>query len=457
MIYAIVDIETTGGYAAANGIIEIAIHVFDGEKVVETFETLINPFQSIPSYIQGLTGITDDMVADAPPFEEVSEKIYTLLQGSVFVAHNVNFDYSFVKNHLDYYGYNLSSRKLCSLRLARQIFPGLPSYSLGKLCDSLDIRHSDRHRAGGDAAATVVLFQRMLQADARNVIATSLKKNSKEQALPPNVPKECFERLPSCPGVYYFLDQKGKIIYVGKAKNIKKRVNSHFSNNSARRQKQDFIRHIYSIDFEPCATELMASILEASEIKRLWPDYNQAQKTQEDVYGIFLYEDQSGYMRLVIDKKRRHSTPLYSFTKKIEGHQLLKRLLKEHKLCPKLSYIQIDNEPCVGVHEQYCNGACEKRESPVVYNERVVNAIRSLNSQPSYIIVDRGLKEEEQSCIMIENGKFYGMGYIPRTASYTEKDIIKSSIRPYKDNSVIQHLIQQHLVQNGHQVVFYKD
>ncbi|HWJ28027.1 MAG TPA: 3'-5' exonuclease, partial [Flavisolibacter sp.] len=129
-MYAIVDIETTGGYAAANGIIEIAIQIFDGEKVVDEYETLINPDQNIPKYIQAFTGITNEMVQDAPRFEEVAEKVYTILQGNIFVAHNVNFDYSFVKNHLDYYGYNFSAKKLCTVRLARQIFPGLPSYSL---------------------------------------------------------------------------------------------------------------------------------------------------------------------------------------------------------------------------------------------------------------------------------------------------------------------------------------
>ncbi|MGZ3925039.1 MAG: 3'-5' exonuclease, partial [Flavisolibacter sp.] len=139
MTYAIVDIETTGGYAAANGIIEISIKVFDGEKVLEEFETLINPNQAIPKYIQGFTGINNEMVQDAPVFEEVAEKVYTFLQGNVFVAHNVNFDYSFVKSHLEFYGYSFNAKKLCTVRLARQIFPGLPSYSLGNLCDSLDI------------------------------------------------------------------------------------------------------------------------------------------------------------------------------------------------------------------------------------------------------------------------------------------------------------------------------
>lgn len=402
MAYAIVDIETTGGYAAANGITEISIQVFDGEKVIEEFETLINPNQVIPKYIQAFTGITNEMVQDAPQFEDVAEKIFTILQGNVFVAHNVNFDYSFIKNHLEHYGYTLNEKKLCTLRLARQILPGYPSYSLGKLCHSLNIELKNRHRAGGDAKATVVLFQRILANDAKKIIETSLHRNSKEQVLPPNVPLKHFLQLPATPGVYYFHDNKGKVVYVGKAKNIKKRVSSHFSNNSDARQRQNFLRNTYSISHKSCGTELMASILEAAEIKRLWPLFNQAQKQPEDVFGLYLYEDQNGYKRLVIDKKRRHSTPICSFHYKVDIHNFLKKIIARFNLCPRLCYIQMDNEKCIGILENYCLGACEQLEHFTVYNGRVSQAIESLTERPSYIVFDRGLEEKQVSCIMVE-------------------------------------------------------
>ena len=133
------------------------------------------------------------------------------------------------------------------MRLARQIFPGFPSYSLGNLCNSLGIQIENRHRAGGDAEATVILFQRLLANDTRGAVLSSLNRNSKEAVLPPNVPREDFVSLPNAPGVYYFRDEKGKVVYVGKAKNIRSRVNSHFSNNSDSRQKQNFVRNVYAI------------------------------------------------------------------------------------------------------------------------------------------------------------------------------------------------------------------
>ena len=443
-MYAIVDIETTGGYASANGIIEISIQVFDGEKVTEQFETLINPNQHIPKYIQAFTGITNEMVSGAPAFEEVAEKIFTCLQGNIFVAHNVNFDFSFIKSHLDYCGYTLNAKKLCTVRLARQLFPGLPSYSLGNLCQSLEIEITNRHRAGGDAAATVTLFQKLLIHDQKGIIQASLHRNSKEQALPPNVPKSDFDALPAHPGVYYFYDQKGKVIYVGKAKNIRSRINSHFSNNSDSRQKQNFLKNTYSIKFHSTATELMAAILESTEIRRLWPVYNTSQKRQEEVYGIFVYEDQNGYMRLAIEKKRKYVTPICTFHFKVDGHGVLRKLMKEFNLCPKLCFMQTDSDKCIGIAEEHCYGACEKTESPLVYNERVLKAITSLTKKPSYVVLDKGMNDDELSCIMVLQGSFFGMGYLPKNVESITQQTIAAYIIPYKENSFIRNLLNAH-------------
>jgi DNA polymerase III subunit epsilon len=452
VLYAIVDIETTGSYAANNGIIEISIRIFDGENVIEQYETLINPDQNIPRYIQAFTGINNDMVQDAPRFEEVAREVYHLLQDKIFVAHNVNFDYSFIKNHLQFYGYTLNSKKLCTVRLSRQIFPGLPSYSLGNLCHSLGIELNNQHRAGGDAEATVTLFKLLLKNDTKEAITNSLRRSSKEQALPPNVPREHFDQLPSTPGVYYFHDNKGKVVYVGKAKNIKSRVNSHFSNNSDSRQKQNFMRHVYAISYQSTATELMAAILESTEIKRLWPPFNSAQKKPEDVYGIFVYQDQNSYMRLAMEKKRKNSNPIYTFHYKVDGHGVIRKLMTDFSLCPKLCFMQTDNEKCQGIIEGYCHGACEKQESPEAYNDRVLQAIASLTMRPSYVVLDKGLSEEELSCIMVVKGSFFGMGYLPRDFENITEEAVKEYIKPYKENSYIRTLLNAHIAKFPEQI-----
>jgi DNA polymerase-3 subunit epsilon len=455
--YAIVDIETTGGYAAGNGIIEVAIRIFDGRRVIESYETLVNPGMAIPRYIQGLTGIDDEMVRTAPFFEDVAADIFRHLDGRVFVAHNVNFDYSFVKSQLAHAGYTISNRKLCTVRLARQIFPGYPSYSLGNICHSLDISLNNHHRAGGDAEATVTLFARMMEQDTAGFIDKSLKKTSKEQTIPPHVPKEDFLALPSCPGVYYFHDNKGKVVYVGKAKNLKSRVNSHFTNNSDGRQKQNFLRSVFRITFQPMATELMAAILESTEIRRLWPAFNNAQKKPEDVFGIFVYEDQAGYMRLAIEKRRRNTNPIYTFHYKIDGHSVIRKLMREYELCPKLCFLQTSNDGCQGIEDAHCRGACEKKEAPALYNERVQSAIGALTSRPSYLVLDKGMNEDESSCIVVVRGSFFGMGYLPGDLQLMTLDSIKDYLQPYKENSTIRTLLNSYIVHNPGQVFMLED
>lgn len=440
-MYAIVDIETTGGYASANSITEICIHLHDGQKTVDTYETLVNPGQPIPRHIQAMTGISDEMVRDAPSFDSIAGKVFEMLENRVFIAHNVNFDYSFINAQLRECGFDLKDKKLCTVRMSRKIFPGLPSYSLGRLCNSLGIRILNRHRAGGDTNATVKLFELLIQNDREQYIQKSLLRNSKEQTLPPHVPKEHFEQLPFTPGVYYFHDAKGRVVYVGKARNIRYRVNSHFSNNSDSRQKQNFLRTIHSISYESCGTELMACILESAEIKKRWPVFNQSQKRWEDVYGLYLYEDQKGFHRLAIDKNRKRMNPVYTFHYLVDGHAMLRRLIREYRLCPALCFLHKSNSACEGVAEGYCDGVCMGKEDHSTYNLRVARAVESLQSLPSFAIIDKGLNGDDRSCVLVSEGKFYGMGYLSPDIQITGIDSLKDHLTIYRENSFIRNLV----------------
>ncbi|WP_207515572.1 exonuclease domain-containing protein [Longitalea luteola] len=445
-MYAIVDIETTGGYAANNDITEIAIVLHDGQSVINRFESLVRPVRTIPYYIQVLTGISNDMVADAPSFEELAPKLYELLQGKIFVAHNVNFDYSFLKHHFDAAGYDLVCNKLCTVRLSKKVFPGLPSYSLGNLCRHFGITIYNRHRAGGDTDATVRLLEHLLQHNAEPYIQQFIKRGAKEQSLPPNLPKEQVDQLPYTPGVYYFHNQTGKVIYVGKAKNLKYRVSSHFTHNGAGKQRQDFLRNIFSISYQSCSTELMAFILESVEIKRLWPEFNSSQKRFAHSYGLYMFEDNSGYLRLAIDKKKKHLQPLYTFNLLIEGHRLVNQLMQRFNLCPKLCFMQTAPGPCAGSGEAVCLGACEHKEPVAVYNERVLQALQWLEEWlPSFAVVDAGHQRDEHSCILMEKGKFYGMGYIPAGVGITSREELKNYLTPYPENDYIRGLVYQYV------------
>lgn len=444
-MFAIVDIETTGGYASANGITEVAIAIHDGTRMVDYYETLINPQMPIPPYVQSLTGITNAMVSQAPYFQEVAPRIYELLHDKIFVAHNVNFDYSFVKHHLGLCNYELDCKKLCTVRLGRKILPGHLSYSLGKLCRSLGIEIEQRHRAGGDTIATVKLFEKILLADETGELKAMLKGRSKHGHLPPNLAVEKVEQLPCMPGVYYFHNQKGKIVYVGKAKDLKKRVSSHFSNNKPGKQKQEFLRNIYDISYQICGTELMAFILESVEIKRLWPIYNRSQKSFEQAYGLYMFEDARGFHRLLIEKKKKQLQPLYTFSMLLDGHNMMKALVEQFDLCPKLCFI--DHTPGPSMAEEVgltCNE----------YNSRVQQAIEHLkNSLPSFALVENvslAKEDKKQGVIVMENGRFYGMGYIPANTSVTALDELKQQVTPYPENGYIRGLIYSYATKYPH-------
>jgi DNA polymerase-3 subunit epsilon len=457
MEYAIVDIETTGGYAASNDITEIAIYIHDGKQVIDQYSTLIRPRRAIPYHIQVLTGIQPAMVEDAPYFEEVAATIYEWLQNRIFVAHNVNFDYSFVKHHLKEAGYILNVSKVCTVRLSKKVFPGHPSYSLGNICKSLDIPVYDRHRAGGDAAATAQLFGLILHSDGDQYLQQMLKKGAKEQWLPLHLSPDVIDNLPYTPGVYYFLDQKGKILYIGKAKNLKYRIKSHFTHNGAGKQRQEFLRNIHNIEYEVCGTELMAFILESIEIKKKWPPYNQSQKKPSVTYGIFDYEDRNGYIHLVIDKVRKGIQPLFTFGLLVEGHRLLKSLIEMFQLCPKLCYIQTQGT-CESKLAGQCYGACEGEEPAIDYNQRVQQAVDYLQDNlPTYMISDLGKNREEQSVVLMEKGRFYGMGYVPKEINVGTIEDVKTFLTTYPDNDYIRSLIVNFADKNPHKLIRFSD
>lgn len=445
MLYAIVDIETTGGYAASNGITEIAVFVTDGNEVLQQFHTLLNPRYTIPRYIESLTGITNEMVEYERSFESIADELYELLQDKIFVAHNVNFDYSFVNHHLLQCGYQLNLRKLCTVRLGRKIIPGLRGYGLDKICKHLGIEIEERHRAKGDAEATVKLFHLLLKRDTENHIEQMLKANSKEQFLPPNISADEIKNLPKHPGVYYFHDKKGKVIYVGKAKNLCKRVTSHFSNNKPNHQKQEFLKKIYHVSFRETATELMAFILESVEIKKMWPEQNRSQKRFEQSYGLYSFEDSKGYMRLCIEKKKKNLPAHYTFNLLAEGYNLLRRLAEKYRLCPKLCFLQSSAVPCTFLEEKKCNGACEHQESAHEYNQRVLCCLAEFqNELPTFALLDDGLEQDQHSCILIERGRFFGMGYLPNDSQVYSVEELKDHLSSYPENDYIRGIIFQH-------------
>jgi DNA polymerase-3 subunit epsilon len=446
-MYAIVDIETTGGYAANHRITEVAICYHDGMQITDTFHTLINPGRSIPHYISGLTGITSEMVLGAPSFEEIAEDLYKRLEGKVFVAHNAHFDYSFLKKEFEQVGIRWQAKKLCTVRLSRKIIPGLRSYSLGSLAESLGIQITNRHRAGGDASATVRIFDQLLRRDRDNYILKALKKNSGETILPPNLPKEEFDALPAKCGVYYFHDARGNVIYVGKAINIKKRIAGHFTGDAREWSRSRIRNEIHHISYELTGNELIALILESQEIRRLWPKYNRAQKYRSEEWGIYQYEDRNGYLRFSANLVTRGSHPLIRFSTKGDAWNFLWQKVREYDLCPKLSGLQLSKGLCFEYQTGGCKGGCMGLESAKKYNKRVQKAIESFYDRGNNVaIIGKGRNHEEHSLVLVEEGNYLGFGYFSREVSISDLESARTYVRTSVQTPTVQNLINSYLM-----------
>ncbi len=445
-MYAIVDIETTGGYAENHRITEVAIFHHDGIQVTDSFHTLVNPGRHIPYYITGLTGITSEMVLDSPAFEEVADEIFKWLEGKIFVAHNAHFDYSFLKKEFEQVGISWQSKKLCTVRLSRKIIPGLRSYSLGSLTESLGIKVINRHRAGGDAAATVKVFDHLLQRDRDGYIAKTLKRNSGETILPPNLPKEEFDRLPALPGVYYFQNARGIVIYVGKAINIKKRIAGHFTGDAREWSRSRIRNEIHHVHYELTGNELIALILESQEIRRLWPKYNRAQKARVEEWGIFDYEDRNGYLRFSANVVAKGSRPLIRFSSKGEAWNFLWEKVREFDLCPKLSGLQISKGLCFDYQSGTCRGACMGVESTEKYNSRVEKSIAAFKAEGETVaIVGKGRNQEEQSLVLVEKGAYVGFGFFDREVAIADFESAKNYVKQSYETRTVQNLINSYI------------
>ena len=416
-LYAIVDIETTGNFSDRGGITEIAIVVTDGEKVIDSYESLVNPNAHIPPFIENLTGISNQMVQSAPQFGEVAEKVAEILEGKIFVAHNVNFDYKYVKFELELAGFGIGQSRLCTVRLSRKIMPGLASYSLGKLTKSLGIKHADKHRAMSDTMATVDLFHLLVEKGDGDILDT-LKKVSKQPNLPANLPERIFNKLPEETGIYYFYNNRKEIIYIGKAKNIKKRITTHFT-GKATVQKLAFYKEIHHVSTELTGTELIASLLEDAEIKHHWPIHNRSQKSKVNKFGVFLYENQRGIAQLGITKIGNQVKPLKTFPSLSDTRNWLIKRIEEFELKPQLC----------GMPE-FDNLMVEQEK----HQENIQQFLVQFdNSSETYLLAGKGREFGEQSFVYIENGTYKGFGYLNVQENLTTINDVENYLIPKEE------------------------
>ncbi|MFC4722115.1 exonuclease domain-containing protein [Geojedonia litorea] len=445
-MYAILDIETTGGKYNEEGITEIAIYKFDGHKVVDKFISLVNPEREIQPFVVNLTGINANMLRNAPKFYEVAKRIVEITDDCIIVAHNAQFDNRILKTEFKRLGFGFKRETLCTVELSKRLIPGQDSYSLGKLSRSLGIPVSDRHRANGDALATLKLFKILLNKDLNKyIIQDSIRLEPKRQMEPNH--KRIIEELPSVTGVYYIHDENGKIIYIGKSKNIKHRINQHLTDTSPKSKKIQLL--VAAVTYETTGSELVALLKESEEIKQNKPLYNRALRRNLFTHALYSFKDDNGYINLKIDKADGRKNPITTFSTKQSAKSFLFKAIEEFELCQKLTGLYPSKTSCFNYTIKSCHGACIKKETPESYNERINQLIKknSYNNQ-NMVIIDRGRDIDERSAILIEDGVFKGLGFFDLNYQINTIDVLRSIITPMENNRDTQHIIQNYLRKN---------
>lgn len=446
-MYAILDIETTGGKYNEEGITEIAIYKYDGHQVVDQFISLVNPEQPIQPFVVGLTGINNEMLRNAPKFYEVAKRVVEITENCILVAHNAKFDYRILRTEFSRLGFEFERKSLCTVELSKKLIPDMPSYSLGKLVKSLGIPLSSRHRASGDAQATVKLFKMLLDKDLDKEILKDSVRLEPKRSLDTRL-IYILEGLPSSTGIYYFHNEDGDIIYIGKSRNIKKRVNQHFTNDHPKSRQIQLETN--SVTYEPTGNELIALLRENAEIKKNKPKYNRALKKDIFKYALYEFTDDKGYINLKIGKASRNKHSITTFTNLSAARNAVENWIEQYKLCRKFTSLESGEGPCFNYTIKSCLGACVGEETAEDYNLRVRELIQKYSyKNQNLLVIGQGREVDEKSALLVEDGAFRGVGYFNLNHQIDNLEIVRSIITPMNNDRDAQHIIQSYLRRNN--------
>jgi DNA polymerase-3 subunit epsilon len=452
-MFAIVDIETCGGkFEYQKGrIIEIAIVVHDGLSVVKSFSSLINPECFIAPNFTRISGITNEMVADAPKFHEVAKDVLEFTEGCVFVAHNVNFDYSFVRDEFASLGFKYRRDTICTVRLSRKFLPGKDSYSLGKLCASLGIEVQNRHRALGDAEATAKLFDILLEVKSTHPVY----KNQGAEALMvrriDKIKQYILNKIPEAAGVYYFLNNKQEILYIGKSTNMYNRAINHF--NPAENKGKKLLNELYNVDFVETGSELIALLHENKEIKTHKPEFNTRQKADVFSHAIDYFFNEDNILTLKIVAHEEAKQPLLSFTSMAAAREKIEYLLDEFNLCLRYCSLTSQDAVCFNHQIKKCNGICAGEEAVEDYNFRAQKLVNQFTyDYTDFMILGKGRNAEEKSFVLILNQRYAGYGYLLKDQAYADLNDILSSCVETVYHPDADHIIKSWMSRNKFEV-----
>ncbi|TRX20519.1 exonuclease domain-containing protein [Flavobacterium franklandianum] len=442
-MYAILDIETTGGQFNEEGITEIAIYKFDGHEIVDQFISLVNPEIPIQPFVVKLTGINNAMLRSAPKFFEVAKRIIEMTNDCVLVAHNADFDYRILRTEFRRLGYDFNIKTLCTVELSKRLLPEQTSHSLGKLVRALGIPMADRHRASGDAMATVKLFKMLLDKDLDKEIVKELIKFEVKKGIAPKL-MDIVENLPSKTGIYYIHKENGGIIFIGKSRNIKKRVNQHFTGITKSAKKIQ--NEVFTVTYEETGSELIALLKESQEVKIHRPIYNRMSPKSNFSWAVYVEKDANGYLNLKLQKADGRKKEVKSYTSLQEGKDALFRISSHYHLCQKLTGLYETKTHCFQHTINECDGACVEKIAPEQYNLRVQAFIENnIFDNKTLAILDRGRTISERSAILIENGVYKGYAFYDLNYQINNIEILRNIITPMQSNRDTRNSIQSYI------------
>lgn len=380
--FAFLDIETTGGNPQRDRITEIGIRFWRAGEVVGEWQTLLNPEMRISGFIERLTGISNELVADAPRFSDIADELEQQLAGVIFVAHNARFDYGFIKSEFRKLGRAFSARVLCTVRLSRALYPEHRRHNM----DALIARHSlpqvERHRAMGDVSAMLAFFEHTLVEHNAEAVNQAIQRLLQRQSTPSNVPPEIFAELPQGPGVYRFYGDNGVLLYVGKSTNIAQRVASHFASDHQSPRGLRMSESLRRVEFTETAGELGALLLELKQIKSLNPLYNRRSRAAKNLVSIALRTNGEGYLQAELARKvvpDQLGDYFGLFRSKRDALGAIRGIAGKNDLCGKLLGLEPAGAgPCFQRSLGRCKGACEGAEDTTRYNLRMQIAFHNL-------------------------------------------------------------------------------
>jgi DNA polymerase-3 subunit epsilon len=379
---AFVDIETTGCTPGMHRIIDVAVIGAQGDAVDFEWQSLVNPGVHVPAGITALTGIDNDMLADAPPFERVARELRERLEGRIFVAHNVRFDYGFIRREFALMDTNWRSPNLCTVRLSRALYPEMPRHNLDAVMERHDIHIENRHRAMPDAQALLAFWRKLRTAWPAADLQAALNEASQRATLPATLPPDLPDDLPEGPGVYRFMGVDDTLLYVARANNLRERVLDHFRGGPGSQRAQKLVAEVRRVEWTETAGELGAWLLEAREVRERQPAYNRLQRGGERF--TWLFEEGDAAPRLVeLDAEVLRSNDAFgTYRSERDARRALEGLAREHRWCFKLLGLENGPGSCVGLQVGRCKGACVGKEPAPLHLARVKIGLLPLRLKP---------------------------------------------------------------------------